>query len=124
MFGSFSVEVIVGELVVLLLGIYGLYAVQKYVLSEKLIASERKLRQRIASFEANYGEIKGNTPGIVSGALGDIGIEGLLDEFGIDPKIIQNPLVKGLINQYAPRLLDQLAKKTATDKGVADETFL
>lgn len=34
-----------------------------------------------------------------------------MNELGIDPGILKNPLVKGLIDKYAPRLIEKLGEK-------------
>lgn len=96
--------------------ITGLLLVYRYYLGNRLIDQAAKLKSQMAKLRQDFpelGEIRGKA---VAGAIGEIGINGILSELGIDPSIINNPLVKGLIDKYAPRLIDQLGKKTATDK--------
>jgi hypothetical protein len=57
----------------------------------------------------------------VASALGDIGIEGIMGELGIDPKLLNNPLVKGLIDRYAPKLIERLSNG---NKSKGEETNL
>lgn len=101
-----------------------LLLVYRYFLGNRLTAQANKLKSQMANIKQNYPEMLEKRGELVASGLGDLGVSGILDELGIDPKLLSNPLVKGLINQYAPRLLDQLAKKTATDKGQSDETYL
>jgi hypothetical protein len=85
-----------------------LLCVYRYFLGNKLIEQSQKLKSQIAKIRQDFpelGEVRGKA---VASAIGDIGIEALMDELGIDPKLLSNPLVKGLINQYAPRLLEKL----------------
>jgi hypothetical protein len=85
-----------------------LACVYRYFLGNKLIEQSQKLKSQIAKIRQDFpelGEVRGKA---VASALGDIGVEGIMEELGIDPKLLNNPLVKGLINQYAPRLLERL----------------
>jgi len=113
---SFSVELVLAEIIGLLLGIYGLYTLNKHVLSAKILRETSKLKSMMANFKSQYPEIEERRSEIVASGLGDIGIEGIMKEIGIDPKIMNNPLVKGLVDRYAPKLLEQLSKgKNATN---------
>ena len=64
----------------------------------------------MANFKQQYPEIEQKRGDIVASGLGDIGIEGIMNELGIDPGILKNPLVKGLIEKYAPRVIEQVSK--------------
>jgi hypothetical protein len=44
-----------------------------------------------------------------------------MGELGIDPKLLNNPLVKGLIDKYAPKLIERLS---SADKSKSQETGL
>jgi hypothetical protein len=107
-----SYEIIIGEILAATCIIYATHLFRDVFVKNKLLESERKLRSRIANFEANYGEIREKTPGIIGSALGDLGIESIMGELGIDPGILNNPMVRGLIKSYAPKILDQIQKKT------------
>jgi len=103
-------EIILGEIIVCICVMYGLYSLNKLILTNKLVNISNKLRSQIANFKQEYTMFEGKSEGIVKGALGDIGLEGIMGELGIDPKILNNPLVKGLIDKYAPKVLEQLSK--------------
>jgi hypothetical protein len=96
----------------------GLLCVYRYYLGNKLIDQSQKLKSQIAKIRQDFPDLEQRRSTIVAGALGDIGIEGIMNELGIDPKLLNNPLVKGLINQYAPRLIEQLSKKGGTNANV------
>jgi hypothetical protein len=106
-----NTEIVLGEIIICILGIYGFYSLNKILLTNRLISESSKLKGQMAKFRQDFSEV-GQRPGeFVAGALGGIGIEGILDELGIDPGILNNPLVKGLVAQYAPKVIEQLGKK-------------
>jgi hypothetical protein len=88
----------------------GLLCVYRYYLGNKLIAQSQKLKSQIAKIRQDFPELEQKRSSIVAGALGDLGIEGIMGELGIDPKLLNNPLVKGLIDKYAPKLIERLSK--------------
>ncbi len=47
-----------------------------------------------------------------------------MEELGIDPGLLKNPLVKGLVEKYAPRVLEQIGKASNGNKSQAQETNL
>lgn len=79
--------------------------------TRRILEESRKLQLKINQTQKDFKEYGGGGENLVKGALGEIGIEGLMDQFGIDPGILKNPLVKGLVDKYAPRVLEQLSKK-------------
>lgn len=91
--------------------IVGLLLVYRYFLGNRLTAQANKLKSQLATIKQWYPEIERERGTIVAKGLGDIGIEGIMNELGIDPNIIKNPLVKGLIDRYAPKIIEQLSKK-------------
>lgn len=88
----------------------GLLLVYRYFLGNRLSQQAQKLKSQLATIKQWYPEIEQNRGSIVAKGIGDIGIEGIMDELGIDPGILKNPLVKGLIEKYAPRVIEQLSK--------------
>lgn len=78
--------------------------------TKRLQEESKKLQLKINQFKNEIGEYGGNSEDLVKGALSGIGIDGMMDQLGIDPNILKNPLVKGLVDKYAPRLLEQFAK--------------
>jgi len=105
-------EILVGEIVIgaviIVLGVLKMY--DKLVLANKLLENSQKLSGQISRAMQELPDLRRAGPEYVSGALGDIGIAGIMNELGIDPGILKNPLVKGLVDKYAPRVLEQLAK--------------
>jgi len=101
-----------------------LFCVYRYFLGNKLIEQSQKLKSQIAKIRQDFpelGEVRGKA---VVSALGDVGLEGIMEELGIDPGLLANPLVRGLIDRYAPKILDQLSKKTTGEKAESKETWL
>jgi len=100
-----------------LVGIVGLLSISGLFLiyfgvkpqTKRLMEESKKLQLKINQIRNEVGS--GDGEKLIKGAIGDIGIEGLMDEFGIDPKLLNNPLVRGLIDKYAPRLIETLDKK-------------
>lgn len=111
-------EVIIGELIIGIVALSFLYMFNKNFLTNRYLEAEKKLRARINHFENNYSDIQ-RPKEFISGALGELGIEGVMNELGIDPKILNNPFVKGLIEKYAPRVIETLNKK---QEGTTDFT--
>ena len=89
----------------------GLFTYLRVVLKNKLLIAENKLRLKMQNFEANYRDIRDNPEGVVGGAIGDIGIEGILGELGV-PKPFQG-IAKGFIDGIMsdPKKMQALADK-------------
>jgi hypothetical protein len=99
-----------------------LLCVYRYYLGNRLTQQASKLKSQMANINRYYPEFEEKKSSIVASAIGDLGIDGIMKELGIDPKLLNNPLVKGLIEKYAPRLIEQLGKgKNASN---AEETGL
>jgi len=87
-----------------------IFAIYRLWLGDKYIDQANKLKSQIAKIRQDFPELSEVRGKAVANALGDIGIEGIMNELGIDPKLLNNPLVKGLIDKYAPRLIKRLSK--------------
>lgn len=87
-----------------------LLVLYRYFLGNKLLDATKKLRAEINRMPKEVLELARNPSENIGSAIGDIGIEGLMSELGIDPGLLKNPLVKGLIEKYAPRLLEGMNK--------------
>ena len=99
----------------------GLLCVYRYYLGNKLIDQSNKLKSQIAKIRQDFpelGEVRGKA---VASAIGDIGIPALMEELGIDPGLLNNPLVKGLIARYAPKVMEKIAN---ADKSKGKEAAL
>jgi len=101
------------------------YAFYRNVVANKYIESEKRLRLKLNEANSYFKGDSDKVPNFIQSALGDIGVEGLMGELGIDPKILSNPLVKGLVEKYAPRIIEQLSKKGGSDEnGKTPSTFM
>ena len=87
-----------------------LLCVYRYFLGNRLSEQAAKLKSQMAKIRQDFPYLDEKPNTLVAGALGDIGIEGIMQELGIDPGLLKNPLVKGLIEKYAPRILEQVGK--------------
>ena len=98
-------------LTIVLIGVVGfILVVYRYLVADKYIAAEKRLRLRLNEATAYFRGDSEKAPDFIQKSIGNIGIEGLMQEFGIDPAILNHPLAKGLIEKYAPRVLEQLSK--------------
>lgn len=88
-----------------------LLLVYRYFLGNRLLRQADKLRNEINRIPKDYAKILREPSDIVGSAIGDMGIGGILKEFDIDPDILKNPIIRGLIDRYAPRVLEQLNKQ-------------
>lgn len=93
--------------------ITGLLLVYRYFLGNRLTQQANKLKSQMANLKQNFPELEERRRDIVASGIGDIGISGIMQELGIDPGILKNPLVKGLIDRYAPKIIEQLQNKSA-----------
>ena len=93
------------------MAVIALLLVYRYFLGNRLNAQANKLKSQLATIKQWYPEIEKERGSIVAKGLGDIGIEGIMSELGIDPGLLKNPLVKGLVDRYAPRLIETLSKQ-------------
>jgi hypothetical protein len=98
-----------------------IFVLYRLWLGDKYIAAANKLKSQMANIRQNFPELEEKKNKLVASALGDIGIEGIMGELGIDPKLLNNPLVKGLIDKYAPKLIERLS---SADKSKSQETGL
>ena len=96
--------------------VMALFCVYRYFLGNRLVqkADELKLKAdklngMMGAIKRDYPELADKRASLVASGLGDLGIEGIMGELGIDPKLLNNPLVKGLIDKYAPKLIERLS---------------
>ena len=117
-------EILVGEILGAVVAVYALFVYNKQILNNKLLVSSKKLQLKLNEIPKGAWESVREPSDFVSGALGDMGVEGIMNELGIDPGILKNPLVKGLVDKYAPRIVEQLSKKQATGEKNDKTNFL
>jgi hypothetical protein len=96
--------------------IVGLLLVYRYFLGNRLTAQANKLKSQIANLKQTYPELQENRSSLVASGISNLGIEGIMDELGIDPGLLRNPLVKGLIDKYAPKLIERLSKEGTNEQ--------
>lgn len=94
----------------------GLLCLYRYFLGNKLLDATKKLRAEINRMPKEVLDFTRNPSANIGSAIGDIGIEGIMEELGIDPGLLKNPLVKGLIEKYAPRVLESMGKNGKNTK--------
>jgi hypothetical protein len=78
--------------------------------ADELQTKADKLNGQMGAIKRTFPELMDKRASLVASGLGDLGIEGIMGELGIDPKLLNNPLVKGLIDKYAPKLIERLSK--------------
>jgi len=98
-----------------------LFVFYRLIIGDQYLQSADKLKTQMMNIRKDFPELKGNSKQILGNVLGDVGIDGIMKELGIDPGILKNPLVKGLVDKYAPRVLEQLAKHGTKSQG--EESF-
>jgi len=89
---------------------YTVRSIYLKILSDKYLKESRKLQLLINNLKKEYGELIEEPTDFIGGALGSMGIEGLLKQFGVDESILKNPVVRGIIDRYAPKLMESLNK--------------
>ena len=94
-----------------------LFVLYRLWLGDKYLNAANKLKSQMANIKQTFPELEAKRGSLVASGLGDIGIEGIMDELGIDPGILKNPLVKGLVDKYAPRVLESLSKHGDQSQG-------
>jgi hypothetical protein len=87
-----------------------IFVLYRYLIADKYVKAEAKLRLKLNEATAYFKGDSEKVPNFLQKSIGSIGIDGIMDELGIDPKLLNNPLVKGLIDKYAPKLIEQLNK--------------
>jgi hypothetical protein len=101
---------LIWSIMLFILGLAAVYFVGLKSAAKKVLENSRILQAKMARMELKPKDF-------VSEGLGTMGIEGLLNEFGIDPSILNNPMVKGLVAKYAPRVLEQVSKTKGGTQG-------
>jgi hypothetical protein len=89
----------------------GLLLVYRYFLGNRLTQQAAKLKSQMANIKQYYPQLEGGGQQFVSNAIGEIGIEGILDELGV-PKPFQGiakGFIEGIMND--PKKIQALADK-------------
>lgn len=115
---------IYGLTVVLVVACGLILVLYRYLVADKYIKAEARLRLKLNEATSYFKGNSDKAPEFLQKAIGNVGIGGIMDELGIDPSILNNPLVKGLIDRYAPKVIEQLQKKATGETGNKDETWL
>jgi len=93
------------------ISLYAIRTFSQMVVKNKLLQAENRLRLQINRFQNEYKGVAENPGDFIGSALGEMGLDKVIEQLGIDPSILKNPLVRGLIDKYAPKLLEQLQNK-------------
>ena len=89
--------------------IYGIRVFSVSVASKKLAKESTRLQMKLNEAYKRLEDYQEVPTDMLSSAIGGMGLEGILNQLGIDPKILNNPLVRGFIDKYAPTLMEKLA---------------
>lgn len=98
--------------------IYSIRTIWQKIIGDKYIKESKKLQLLYNNLKREYGDLVAEPSDFIGSAIGGMGIDGLLSELGINPSILNNPLVKGFIDKYAPTILEKIQKGEITIKGV------
>ena len=112
---QFILDIIL-EIGLLALGFFAVYYIGNYAGAKKFQEESKKLQLKLNQARDIVGNFSDKPQDAFSQMLSSVGVDGVMKELGIDPSILSNPLVKGLISKYAPRILEQLSKKGVTDE--------
>jgi hypothetical protein len=93
-----------------------LFVLYRSRVGNKYIEAEKRLRMKLNEATSYFKGDTEKAPDFIGKAIGSIGIDGIMNELGIDPKLLNNPLVKGLIDKYAPRLLEKIGNAKSEGK--------
>jgi hypothetical protein len=101
--------------------IYSIRTIWQKIIGDKYIKESKKLQLLYNNIKREYGDLVEEPSDFISSAIGGMGIDGLLSELGINPSILNNPLVKGFIDKYAPTILEKIKSGDIKIKGVNAE---
>ena len=102
--------ILIGMIFLFVLGFLAVWTVFRNIISNKYLKESKKLQLLINQLKKEYGELVNEPEDFIGGALGSMGVEGILNQLGVDPSILNSPLVKGIVDKYAPKLLENLNK--------------
>lgn len=91
---------------------------------KKLIEESRKLQLLINRARADYTDLRRNPQDLIGQIASGVGIDGILEALGVDPGILSSPMVRGLIQKFAPKVLEQLNKKPGKEQESNTDGYL
>ena len=100
-----------GMLFLFVFGMYALYLYNKKVLSDKYIKESKKLQLMINNLRYEYGDLLKEPSDFIGSTISNLGIEALLDQLGINPSILQHPIVKGFLDKYLKKGAENVPSK-------------
>jgi len=109
--------ILIGMLMTFFGVIYSIRTVWQKIIGDKYIKESKKLQLLYNNIKREYGDLVEEPSDFIGSAIGGMGIDGLLSELGINPSILNNPLVKGFIDKYAPTILEKIKKGEISIKG-------
>jgi hypothetical protein len=112
---------LVGIIGLLCIGVLNLFLFRVKPQIKRLQEESKKLQLKINQVRAEVGSGEGSN--LIKSALGEVGLDGIMDELGIDPGILKSPIVRGLIDRYAPKIIEQITKKEGAENGTQNKGF-
>jgi len=100
--------ILIGMIFSFVLILYTIRSIYTKIISDKYLKESKKLQLLVNNLKREYGELVEEPQDFIGGAISQMGVEGLLKQFGIDPGILNNPIVQGFISKYAPKMMEQL----------------
>ena len=116
-------EIILGEIITCICVIYGLFSVNKYIFSAKIIRETERLQIEARKLQAKINYTSGERQADVSTGIENMGVDGIIDALGI-PAMFK-PIAKGFIDNLLkdPAKLKELAAKFGVNvDGMSSET--
>ena len=100
-----------------MLTLLGLYAIKSLYNFKKDDIERAEMLSKYNGVKTELGKLKSEFRKIQTIDIepGSVDVNGILGEFGIDEKLLDNPVVKQLINRYLPTVLDKVAKTPTND---------
>jgi hypothetical protein len=89
------------------------YSLRSLILQREIATLKKMYHDtllKINQMKNMIGEYPENPEALVSQVASNVPFADIMQQFGIDPGILKNPLVKGLVDRYAPKILEQMTK--------------
>lgn len=102
---------LVGMIFAFVVSVLSIYWVGLVKAADKLRKESQKLQLIINNARSDYVDIRRHPQDLIGAIAQNVGIDGLLESFGIDAGILSNPMVKGLISKFAPKVMEAVQKK-------------
>lgn len=113
--------ILLGMCFAFVLGTFTIYLILFKTMKDKYLLASKKLQLLVNNLDREYGELVEKPSAFMGGALGDMGVDGIIDALGI-PAIFK-PIAKGFVDNIMkdPAKLQGILKKLGVDVNVASE---